>query len=258
MKLRGNLLKASPVREEKTAASYVRLACRFSICGLLAACSPPPDTTPKPQPTQPPPRATPASVVSIPEEFVSPGPIPQRKPPVLPRVVFATSDFQVTTQHGIQGIRAGEAVNFIREEEGDYVVQYRTIQFKKSKSYFAATYVEPARPQSTPFAGEQASATTRGSAEPLLPGEPPLSGTVPANDPALVAGQKKVGTLTDSIRTLNEEIRSAQNELDRKSARTSGGDAASALDIKKSQRAIQRLKEKRDELSGQLTEMGKP
>jgi|GEM_PF-1705076 len=254
MKL-GNLLTSGGIRAEKAAAA-VKLACRFSLCGILAACSPSPDTTPKPQPVQPPPRATSASVVSIPEEFVSPSPTP--KPLVLPRVVFATSDFQVTTQHGIQGIRAGEALNFIREEEGDYVVQYRALQFRKNKSYFAATYVEPVRAEPTPFAGESAPVATRVSPEPPLPGEPPLSGTVPASDPALVAGQKKVGSLTDSIRALNEQIRSAQDDLDRKSARPSGGDAASVQDTKKIQRTIQRLKEKRDELSGQLTEMGKP
>ena len=257
MKLRANPLISAAIRADK-ALAIARLAVRFSLCGLLAACSPSPDTTPKPQPAQPPPRTTSASVVSIPEEFVSPPPAPKPKPPVLPRVVFATSDFQVTTQHGIQGIRAGEALNFIREEEGDYVVQYRAIQFKKNKSYFAATYVEPARPEPTPFAGESAPVATRVSPEPPLPGEPPLSGTVPANDPALVDGQKKVGSLTDSIRSLNDQIRSAQDELDRKSTRTSGGDAASAQDIKKSTRAILRLKEKRDELSAQLTEMGKP
>jgi len=257
MNLRANPVTLAAIRADK-ATAFVKLACRFSLCGLLAACSPSPDTTPKPQPTQQPPRTTPASVVSIPEEFTSPVPPPRPKPPVLPRVVFATSDFQVTTEHGIQGIRAGEALNFIREEEGDYVVQYRAIQFKKNKSYFAATYVEPARQEPSPSVSEQAPVATRVSPEPPLPGEPPLSGTVPANDPALVAGQKKVGNLTDSIRALNEQIRSAQGDLDRKSAQSSGGDAASAQDIKKSQRTIQRLKEKRDELSGQLTEMGKP
>ena len=257
MKLRGNLLISAAARADK-ATAFARLACPLSLCGFLAACSPSPDATPKPQPQQQPPRTTPASVVSIPEEFMSPTPPQQPKPSVLPRVVFATSDFQVTTQHGIQGIRAGEAVNFIREEEGDYIVQYRAIQFRKNKSYFAATYVEPARPQPTPLAGESAPVATRVSPEPLLPGEAPLSGTVPANDPALVAGQKKVGSLIDAIRALNEQIRSAQGEVDRNSVRPSGGDAASVQDIKKAQRTIQRLKEKRDELSAQLTEMGKP
>ncbi|MEI6491695.1 MAG: hypothetical protein WCO94_04040 [Verrucomicrobiota bacterium] len=257
MKLRGNPLTTAPIRVDK-AAALVSLGCRFSICGLLAACSPSPDTTPKPQPTQQPARATPASVVSIPEEFMSPASPPRPKPSVLPRVVFATSDFQVTTEHGIQGIRAGEALNFIREEEGDYIVQYRAIQFKKNKTYFASTYVEPARQDPNPLAGEPTPVATRVSPEPPLPSEPPLSGTVPANDPELVAGQKKVGNLTASIRALNEQIRSAQNELDRKSARSSGGDAESVLNIKKSVRAIQNLKEKRDELSAQLTEMGKP
>ena len=240
------------------APAFVRMACRFSVCGLLAACSPSPDTTPKPQPTQQPPRTASGSVVSIPEEFVSPPPTPLPKPPVLPRVVFATSDFQVTTQHGIQGIRAGEAVNFIREDNGDYIVEYAGLRFQKNKSYFAATYVEPVRPEPTPLAGESAPVAARVFPEPPLPDEPPLSGPIPANNPALVAGQKKVGNLTDSIRVLNDQIRSSQDELDRKSARSSGGDAASAQDIKKSTRAIQRLKEKRDELSGQLTEMGKP
>ena len=140
----------------------------------------------------------------------------------------------------------------------DYIVEYAGFRFQKNKSYFAATYVEPARPEPTPAAGESAPVAARVSPEAPLPDEPPLSGPIPANDPALVAGQKKVGNLTDSIRVLNDQIRSSQDELDRKSARSSGGDAASAQDIKKSVRAIQRLKEKRDELSGQLTEMGKP
>jgi hypothetical protein len=257
MKLRCNPLTSAAIRAEK-ATAFAGLVCRFSICGILAACSPSPDTTPKPRPTEPPPRTTSASVVSIPEEFVSPAPTPQPKPPVLPRVVFATSDFQVATQHGIQGIRAGEAVNFIREEKGDYVVEYAGLRFQKNKSYFAATYVEPARPEPTPFAGDSAPVARRASPETPLPDEPPLSGTVPANDPALVAGQKKVGALTDSIRTLNEQIRSAQNELNKKSARTSGGEKLSPQEIKNASRAIQRLKDKRDELSGQLTEMGKP
>ncbi|MEI8313493.1 MAG: hypothetical protein WCH98_22315, partial [Verrucomicrobiota bacterium] len=176
---------------------------------------------------------------------------------VLPRVLFATSDFQVTTQHGIQGIRAGEAVNFIREDGGDFIVQYRGLEFRKSRSYFAATYVEPARAEPTPFAGENAPVASRAPAAPTPADEPLLSGPIPGDDPALIAGQKKVGGLTDAIRALNDQIRSAQEELDRESTRTSG-EKLSAAETKKAVRAIQRLKEKRDELSGQLSEIGKP
>ena len=255
MNFRGDPLAYASIHAGNPAV-LVRLACRISLCGILSACSPSPDTAPTPRSTEPVPRTPPASVVSIPEEFLSAAPSPQPMPTVLPRVVFATSDFQVTTRHGIQGIRAGEALNFLREENGDYVVESGGREFQKNKSYFAATYVGPSRPRPTPFAGESAPAARRASPESSLPDEPPLSGLVTAEDPASVTGQKKLAALTDAIRGLNDQIRSAQDELDKKSARSSGGE--DPQDIRKPLRAIQKLKEKRDELSGQLTEIGKP
>ena len=239
---------SAAIHADKTAA-VASLLCRVCACAtiLLPACKPTPDIPPVP-PKLPVPKAAGVSVVSIPEEFLSPPPTPEPKPTVLPRVVFATSDFQVTTRHGIQGIRAGEALNFIREEAGDYVVQYGALEFRKNHSYFAATYVEPPQPEPTPVAGENPPAASRAAAEPALPDEPPLSGTIPTDDQALLAEQKKVGALTDSIRTLNDQIRSAQDELDKKSNQ----------DARKTSRSIQKLKSQRDELSAQLTEMGKP
>lgn len=234
-----------------------RLAGRLIICGLLAGCKPAPEVAAPPAlPKEPAPAAVPTSVVSIPEEFLSPTPTP--KPSALPRVVFATSDFQVTTQHGIQGIRAGEALDFLREEGGDFVVRFRGLEFRKNRSYFAATYVGPARPEPAPFAGENAPAAERASAEPATPADARLSGPIPGDDPAQLAGQKKVGELTDSIRGLNDQIRSSQEELDRASTRASESEKPTAAETAKAARAIQRLKEKRDEISGQLTEMGKP
>jgi hypothetical protein len=164
----------------------------------------------------------------------------------------------VTTQHGIQGIRAGEAVDFLREEGGDFVVRFRGLEFRKNRSYFAATYVGSARPEPTPFAGENAPAAGHASAEPATPADARLSGPIPGDDPAQLAGQKKVGELTDSIRGLNDQIRSSQEELDRASTRASESEKPTAAETAKAARAIQRLKEKRDEISGQLTEMGKP
>lgn len=253
MKLSGSPMTSAAIRARK-ATAIAGLVCRF-FCGgifLLAACRPSPDIPPLP-PKQPVPTTAPATnMVPIPEEFLSPSPVKS----VLPRVVFATSDFQVTTQHGIRGIQAGEALNFLREEGGDYVVEYGGQEFQKNQSYFAATYVEPSRPDPTPFAGEPTPAAKPASPEPLLPDEPPLGGTVPADDPVLIAGEKKVDDLTDSIRALNRQIRSAQDELDMK--RTSGGEKLSPQEIKNAARAIQKLKAKRDQLGGQLTEMGKP
>lgn len=241
-------MKSAANRANKTTA-FASLACRVCACAIILfpACRPTPDIPPLP-PEPPVPKAPGASVVSIPEEFLAPPPNPEPKPTVLPRVVFATSDFQVTTRHGIQGIRAGEALNFVREEEGDYVVQYGALEFRKNRSYFAATYVEPPQPEPTPLAGENTPVASRASAEPALPDEPPLSGSIPSNDQALLAEQKKVGALTDSIRALNDQIRSAQDELDKKSAQ----------DGRKTSRSIQKLKARRDELSAQLTEVGKP
>lgn len=248
--------------------TLLRRALFPACCGILflAACRPSPDApaTPPPLPKAQSELPATAGMVSIPEEFRSPSPTPEPEPlkPVLPRVVFATSDFQVTTYHGIQGISAGETVDFLRQEGEDYVVRYGTLEFKKNKTYFAATYVEPARPVATPAAGESDSesvATANTSAEPALPDEPPLGRGVPAEaNPALLAEQKKVGKLTDSIRALNEEIRAAQSDLDKKSVQAAGGSPPSAQEIKKASRAIQKLKARRDELSAQLTEVGKP
>jgi len=255
---------------------------------LLGACSPapepPPSPTPEPETTH---TSLPATrVVPIPEEFTAPPPTPEPPVAVLPRVVFATSDFQVTTAHGIQGISTGEAMDFVREDNGDYVVRYGTIEFKKHSSFFAATYVKPVSPPPSPAPdtidapaiptqptgspdstashppadppSEMTAAANEppgpeNSQEPPLPGEPPLSGTIPPpNDPLLQAEQKKVAEITGSIRNLNDQIRSAQDALDRNTSKLS------KQELKKESRAIQRLKEKRDALSGELTELGKP
>jgi hypothetical protein len=253
----------------------------LSICGLfLSSCG----RAPEPSAAKPEPSASPAaSVVAIPDEFMAPPPAPVK--PVLPRVVFATSAFEITTDQGIQGIGPGEALTFVREEGNDYVVQFGDLIFQKNKTYFADTFVEQVQPASTPVAGEAAAApepapmqgttesgpaatedripapgepaTDASMAGPALPGEPPLSGTVPEN-PQISAENKKIDSLTDTIRGLNDEIRTAQTELDQKSHRTADKGGLSSEEIAKTKRSIKQLKTKRDELSGELTEMGKP
>ena len=220
---------------------------------VSSGCKPAPEP-PAPPAVPPLPMASPASVVPIPDEFFTSAPAPTPVKPVLPRVVFATSDFQVTTDNGIQGIRAGEALDFVREDGGDFVVRHGKLEFRKNQSYFASTYEEPARPEPTPLAGENAPVATM--EEPALPDEPPLSGVVPPNDPALVAETKKVGELTESLRKLNEQIRTAQDDLN--SQRPAGAASPAPQETKKAARAIEKLKAQRDVLSGQLTEMGKP
>ena len=222
---------------------------------VSSGCKPAPEP-PAPPVVPPLPMASPTSVVPIPDDFFTSAPAPTPVKPVLPRVVFATSDFQVTTGNGIQGIRAGEALDFVREDGGDFVVRYGKLEFRKNQSYFAATYEQPARPEPTPLAGENAPVATM--AEPALPDEPPLSGVVPASDPALVAETKRVSELTESIRKLNEQIHTAQTDLNLQSGRPAGEASPAPQEIKKAARAIEKLKAQRDALSGQLTEMGKP
>ncbi|MFZ4774758.1 MAG: hypothetical protein ACOYM3_05310 [Terrimicrobiaceae bacterium] len=255
---------------QKAPADVGRLSARLASCLgilLLAACRPAPDSSPSQasEPQKPAVNHPATSVVSIPEEFSAPAATPTPEPPrvVLPRVVFATSDFQVTLNNGIQGIRAGEALNFLREEDGAYVVEYNGMPFAKNKSFFAATYVEPPRPEPTALPATEdvipvAQTAIAASPEPPLPDEPPLSGTIPPGSAEVIPEQKMVGDLTDSIRKLNDQIRAAQEDLERKTTQSAAGGTPSARDLKKAAREIQKLKAVRDELSGQLTEVGKP
>lgn len=238
-------------------------------CGVIlsGACKPTPESSPDTGPgTRTAGESQPgASVVSIPEEFRAPAAAQTPEPPrvILPRVVFATSDFQVTTDIGIQGIRAGEALNFLRQENENYVVEYGGASFTKNKSFFASTYVGPPRPEPTALPATEdvipeATAATAAPAEPALPDEPPLSGTMPNESPEMLPEQKVVGDLTESIRKLNDQIRATQDELARKSAQASPDATPSARELKKAVREIQKLKEDRDRLSAELTELGKP
>ncbi len=262
------------------------LACTLAMSG----CKPASEPAAEPSPSAP----AKAPTVSIPEEFLESSPTPAPKKPVLPRVVFATSDFQITTANGIKGIRAGEAMTFLSEVDGDYVLQYAGEQFRKNKSLFAATYApssdspaatsagttnafssdaallpgagsemppdatQPAAP-STPDDAATADTialpadpipnlplTGSSPTDPVLPGEPDSAPT-----PGNPAEAQKIDEVSDSIRSINNEIRSTQEEAARIP------DATSA-ERKKSERAIRQLKEKRDALSTELTEMGKP
>ncbi len=268
MKLRGLPATGGIFRHSAATAGGMGASAVF-FCGILlfTSCRPSPESAPRGTSdlSGAPDGGSPSSVVSIPEEFRSTAPVPSPEPPrvVLPRVVFAVSDFQVTLNNGIQGIRAGEALNFVRQEGHNYVVEYGGVAFTKNKSFFAETYVEPPRAEpSAPPATEDvipvAKAVLAEHQEPALPGEPPLSGPVPEPAADTIPDQKEVGDLTDSIRKLNDQIRTAQEELERKSTQAAAGGSPTSKELKKAGREIQKLKEARDELSGKLTEMGKP
>lgn len=258
----------------------------FSAAWLVAGCEP----TPRAEaPAGPEPSPTPlhgTSVVPIPEEFQSPPEAPSATPApaatVTPRILFAVTDIQVTTKSGIQGIMAGETVNLIREVGDELIVQYGDMEFIKPKSFFSATFVnrKPAVSEPAPAAQESAgpeepAATPSQPAESLAQASPAAEGPVetigltapvPAapvesvedplpGEPArprqpvqLSPEEKKMAQVTDSIRTLNDRIREAQGKIE-----------ASGKKPTRAQRAeLQSLKDERDELSRQLTKLGKP
>jgi len=101
----------------------------------------------------------------------------------------------------------------------------------------------PAAPVPTPVEA-MSSATPVPAADPALPEEDPA--TTPF--PQLTAEQKKMAALADSIRGLNEQIRIAQENAEHPQNKSSRAE----------KRKIERLKADRDELSRELTTLGKP
>jgi len=106
----------------------------------------------------------------------------------------------------------------------------------------------PVQPESTPEPVETIGlAAPVPAAEPALPDEnlPPTS---PLPAPRLSREEKKMAALADSIRGLNEQIRTAQEKAGHSGKKPSRNEA----------RAIERMKADRDELSRELTTLGKP
>lgn len=242
-----------------------------------------------PFPPPPPPAETPAAFVPIPEEFQTP---PQAPPapaapatPATPPILFTTKAFQITNKSGIQGIQVGETVNLLRETDDEYIVQYGDLEFIKEKSFFSATFVgredvptEPAAPSggagSEPSAPAESTAPAEpvlaagqvteqvaeqvaegeiiGLAAPVLAAEPALPGeALPATPeplPPMTAEEKRMADISDAIRELNENIRVAQQKAEGSGKKPSRAE----------RRALEQMKEQRDELSRQLTTIGKP
>jgi len=106
----------------------------------------------------------------------------------------------------------------------------------------------PLQPESTPEPVE-----TIGLAAPVPPAEPALPDenlppTPPLPAPRLSREEKKMAALADSIRGLNEQIRAAQEKVEHSGKKPSRNET----------RAIERMKADRDELSRELTTLGKP
>lgn len=252
----------------------VLTAITLALLSLISACKPAAETSVStlPLPSEPEPTPAGGSIVSIPEEFQA---APAETPNVtLPPVVFVTTDFTITSASGLRGIRVGEAMNFIREEGDDFVVQVDGLEFKKHKSFFSSTYVEagtpvapvaeslpPSAPAPTPDMLPPAIADAEPTPDTITDDLPAAPGTTPApaplaeSMPTPTEEEAKVEELTDTIRGLNEKIRTSQDSLE---AKTKQPNPPSAQDVKKEARAIERLKAERDALSENLTEIGKP
>lgn len=152
--------------------------------------------------------------------------------------VFVATAFQARSDRGIHDFPVGTEVTLIGEEEGDYIIEYDGLRLRNARSFFS----DSARPQEQPL-NPVDSAPAPASPSPIAPtavtpdiaastGETP--DTIPTEE------DRKNSALLDSIRSLNEEIRSEQES-----------DAAKP-------EAIEKLKRQRDKLSEELTETAKP
>lgn len=254
----------------------------LTVAGCEKPAEPEPDM---PFPPPPPPAESPAVFVPIPEEFQTPpqgasqAP-PDQAPPATPRILFITKEFQITNKSGIQGVQVGETVNLLRETDDEYIVQYGDLEFIKEKSFFSPTFVgrgaalpevrepvtaaagEPENPAqeatATPEKSELAAAPAGegeeiiGLAAPVPAAEPALPDETPSSDPMrppqMTAEEKRMADISDAIRGLNESIREAQQKAEAPGKKPSRAE----------RRALDQMKEQRDELSRQLTTMGKP
>lgn len=248
------------------------------VLALLSGCEKPSEPeTDMPFPPPPPPAESPAVFVPIPEEFQTPPQeTPAPAPPATPRILFIAKEFQITNRSGIQGVQVGETVNLLREMDDEYIVQYGDLEFIKEKSFFSATFVgrqaaapvaeEPvmaaagdpasAAPEQAPAPAEtvavQEVEETIGLAAPLPAAEPALpdeaASPLPMPPPQMTVEEKRMAEISDAIRGLNDGIREAQQKLE----------ASGKKPGRAERRALDQMKEQRDELSRQLTTMGKP
>ena len=210
-----------------------------------------PDTAASPSPTRSP--SKPSAIVEPPKgDSASSEPAPARE-------VYVVTAFQAVSELGTHDFPVGTKVTLVGEEDGDYLIEYQGVSVRNARAFFSETLVEsaPAETPQTDADLAQAPATPEpaiaplgypDSSAPASTPDAPTALTVTAEEEVAVVDRipteedRKNAELLEAIRTLNEEIRVAQETPE-------AAPSASKVD---------KLKKRRDQLSEDLTRSAKP
>lgn len=211
------------------AAASLALAGLFFSPGCKRAANP--EVVPTPESA---PASTPAPNLSKPSAIAQP---PTETPTPTPaRVVYVATPFQAKDDAGTHDFPMGAMVIVLSEEGDDYIVEYNGVSVRNARSFFSETMLDqiPAAPTPTPVAF----ATPQTQLSNLGPDPTPVPPGALTSDAAIMEEDRKNSEKLEKIRTLNDEIRTAQ-EKDQKSK-------------------AEKLKQQRDQLSEDLTKTAKP
>ncbi len=197
---------------------------------------------------EPPAEVTSPSPAGVPEAIDSPTEAAAAPAATPPKVVYVVTAFEAVSDLGTHEFPVGAKVNVMEVEGEDYLVEYNGVAVKNGREFFSETLVvSETAPVPTP--SPSVPSTIDPVADAVAPSESGLPDTTSSPDPALVKEEQKSAELLGEIRTINDEIRKAED------AQTM---TSSTDEEQKDSSEIKRLKKRRDSLSEDLTEFAKP
>jgi hypothetical protein len=154
-------------------------------------------------------------------------------------MLTVVTEFRAVSQLGTHEFPVGTQVQFLEEDGEDVLVQLGDVAVKINRSYFSEDAIEPVA--SPPTATPPPAAPTPDQIaidEPVPEPAPGEAAAVATPSPTpLGPEEQRISELTDSIRALDNEIRTAPSPASPQ---------------------VQQLRQKRDKLSEELTTLGKP
>jgi len=214
-----------------------RAAVAVAAAGLLFSPGCKRAPVPEPAPALAPeesPASSPTTNLSKPSAIAQP---PTETPTPTPaRVVYVATAFQAMDEGGTHDFPVGAMVIVLGEEGDDYIVEYNGVSVRNARTFFSETVVEqsPAAPTPAPVSF----ATPQTQLSDVAPTPAPAAPEALTTDAAIMEEDRENSEKLEKIRTLNNEIRTAQEKNQKATAA--------------------KLKKQRDELSEELTRTAKP
>jgi len=197
---------------------------------------------------------TPSPIVDSLQDAPEPLPTPSLSPSpqatatqataTAPKTLYVVTAFEAVSDRGTHQFPVGAQVNVMEVDGEDFLVEYNGVAVRNGQEFFSETMVtesvaaEPVPPAATP--APESSPAPEEQAWPAATGTP---------DPRMGAEEEKSAELLGEIRSINHEIRQAEDAQ----KLTTGSDT----EVKDSSE-IKSLKKRRDALSEDLTDFAKP